>query len=119
MRLVISGKDITRFVEKKGLKVTRNDVDMDAGRTMDALMHRARIGTKLKFNVKLIDLYEPDLKDILERIEAESFTVEYTDVLQGTKIMQMYTNNYSYTLISEDTGAVRKYTDIEFPLIEM
>ncbi len=111
--------DITSFVVKKGLKVTRNDVDKDAGRTMDAVMHRGRIATKLRIDVKLIDLYEPIWQSILQKIQPESFTVTYTDALQGEKIMQMYSNNYSYTLISEDTGGVRKYTEIEFPLIEI
>lgn len=111
--------DITSFVAKKGLKVTRNDVDKDAGRTMDAVMHRGRIATKLKIEVKLVDLYEPIWQSILQRIQAESFEVTYTDALLGDRIMQMYSNNYSYTLITEDTAGQRRYTDIEFPLIEI
>ena len=44
----INGTDILPYVAYQGLKWQRNDLDSEgAGRTLDGIMHRARVSSKM------------------------------------------------------------------------
>ena len=64
--LIVDGHDLTRFVVSGGYAVSRNDVDgRNAGRTMDAKMHRDYITFKRKLEIK----FRPLSKDEWRYIE--------------------------------------------------
>ena len=119
MKLIVNGLNITSLLAKEGLKYSINDVDKDAGRTMDGTMHRGRIATKVRLDVKLTPIPEATLQSILTKLHPTSFSVTYTDPYHGEITKTMYSNNYSATLIVEDSLGVRHYKDFEFPLIEI
>ena len=119
MTLIVNGLDITSLIAKEGLKYSVNDVDKDAGRTLDGTMHRGRIATKIRLDVKLLTIKESTLQEILTKLRPQSFPVTYTDPYEGEQTRKMYSNNYSATLIVEDADGVRYYKDFEFPLIEI
>lgn len=115
----IDGTDILKYVASDGLKYTRSDLDgPNAGRTLDGLMHRDRIASKIRWDVTCHPLTEQELSEILTLIEPEFVTVEYTD-LQTRRVVSktMYSNNVPTTLaFAYKDGAW--WTDLTFPLIE-
>ena len=119
MKLIVNGLDITAYVERDGIKYSVNDVDKDAGRTLDGKMHRGRIATKVRLDVKCIPMPESMLQAILQKLRPTSFNVTYTDPYYGELTRVMYSNNYSATLRFEDALGIRQYKDLEFPLIEI
>lgn len=119
MYLKINGYDITSYIAKGGIKWQRQDVDVDAGRTMDGLMHRGRVATKIRLDITCIPLTQAQAMDLLQRLLPESVTVEYEDPMYGDVIKQMYANNHpaEYLLIQKD--GTEYWSGITFPLIEM
>lgn len=48
----IDGTDITPYMNWDGLKYSTNDLDSEeAGRTLDGVMHRSRVATKVRWDV--------------------------------------------------------------------
>lgn len=119
MIVKIDGIDITPYIKHRGFKWTRNDVDgPNAGRTMDARMHRERIGSKIRLDITCRPMLTEEASIVLSAIYPEYVTVTYLDPMEGTIVTKvMYSNNNpaSY-LIEKDNG---EYWDgIEFPLVE-
>ena len=55
--LVIDGVDFARVIKNKGLKWTRNDIDSaNAGRSLNGLMNRGRVCTKIKIEISCVPL---------------------------------------------------------------
>lgn len=115
----INGTDILKYVAYDGLKYTRSDLDgPNAGRTLDGIMHRDRIASKIRWDVTCKLLNEQDLAAVLTLIEPEFVRVEYTD-LQTQKVVEkvMYSNNVPTSLSFAYEGG-SWWTDLTFPLIE-
>ena len=116
MVLKINGTDILRFVEEKGIKWQRNDLDgANAGRTMDGVMHRDRIGSKIRLDITCVPLTSAEAKIVLNAIYPEYVDVTYTDPMYGEITKTMYSNNNPATFINTKTD---KWEGITFPLIE-
>lgn len=117
----IDGVDILKYVESGGLTWQRNDVDSsNAGRTMDATMHRGRVAIKLRYDVTCLPLCTEDANIIQQLILPEFVTVETNlDPLYGTTVKTYYSNNVPATcaIIDPDAGETR-WEGITFPLIE-
>lgn len=117
----INGTDILKYIESNGLKWQRNDVDAsNAGRTMDATMHRGRVAIKIRWDVSLRPLTSADAALLLNIILPEYVEVNTNiDPLYGTYIKTFYSNNVPATCmcVDEDTGEAL-WQGIEFPLIE-
>ena len=115
----IDGTDILKYVASDGLKYTRSDLDgPNAGRTLDGVMHRDRISSKIRWDVTCKLLKEEELAIVLSLIEPEFVTVEYTD-LQTRQVVTktMYSNNVPTSLaFAYDGGSW--WTSFTFPLIE-
>lgn len=118
MVLQINGVDIVPYIAYNGLKWSRNDVESpEAGRSLDSMMHRGRISTKIRLDVTLKLLKLEELRMILNLIQPEYVTVYYDDPLYGLRYATMYSNNIpaSYQIKKGD----REYwTGVTFPLIE-
>ena len=116
MMLKIDGIDILPYVEQRGVKWTRNDVDgSNAGRTMDGTMYRERIASKVRLDITCLPLSSEDAATVLNAIYPEYVQVEYIDPMYGYSIKTMYSNNTPATYINTTTDL---WDGITFPLIE-
>ena len=116
MILKINGLDITPYIEQKGIKWTRNDLDgSNAGRTMDGIMHRERIGSKVRLDITCLPLNSKDAATVLNAIYPEYVEVEYIDPMYSRVFKTMYSNNTPATFIDTVTDL---WEGISFPLIE-
>lgn len=75
---VIGGVDyIGSILMQDGIKVSREDLDSeDSQRTMDALMHRVRIGVKLKASVAMIPLVTEEFAALSQAISPETVDIK-------------------------------------------
>lgn len=116
MILKINGIDILPYIEQKGIKWTRNDLDgSNAGRTMDGIMHRERVSSKIRLDITCLPLKTEDASMVLNAIHPEYVEVEYTDPMYGHVYKTMYSNNNPATYIDTKTDL---WEGISFPLIE-
>jgi hypothetical protein len=116
MILKINGLDITPYIEQKGIKWTRNDLDgSNAGRTMDGIMHRERVSSKVRLDITCLPLRSEDAAIVLNAIYPEYVEVEYIDPMYGRVLKTMYSNNTPATYIDTVTDL---WEGISFPLIE-
>lgn len=116
MVLKIDGVDITPYIEQRGIKWQRNDIDGPAsGRTMDGTMHRDRVTSKVRLDITCLPLTSADAKTVLNAIYPEYVVVEYLDPMYGLVTKTMYSNNNPATYINAKTD---KWEGITFPLIE-
>lgn len=115
----INGKDILKYVAADGLKYTRSDLDgPNAGRTLDGVMHRDRVASKIRWDITCKLLNEAELATVLSLIEPEFVTVTYTDLqTRQTVTKTMYSNNVPTSLAFAYNGG-SWWTSLTFPLIE-
>ena len=119
MTLKIDGVDILPYVAHQGVKWQRSDLDGEgAGRTMDGMMHRNRVATKIRLDITCRPLRSAEAQTVLQAILPEYVEVEYTDPMYGLVIKTMYSNNIpaSHMLLQQD--GVEWWDGIAFPLIE-
>lgn len=119
MILEINGVDVLPYVAHQGLKWQRNDLDgPNAGRTMDGVMHRARVASKIRLDIKCRPLRSEEAAVVLNAILPEYVHVRYLDPMSGLVTKSMYSNNNpaSHMLIQPD--GVEWWDGITFPLIE-
>ena len=120
MILKVDDINILPYVAHQGLKWQRNDLDSaDAGRTMDGVMHRGRVATKIRLDVTCRPLKSEEASIVLNAIYPEYVTVEYTDPMLGLVTKQMYSNNTPASHMVIQADGVEWWQDIVFPLIEV
>lgn len=119
MILEINGLDMLPFLDGKGIKWTRNDLDgAEAGRTMDGRMHRARVGSKARLDLTCKPLTTSQARAVLNAIYPEYVTVRYTDPMEGTVSKTMYANNIPATAARLQEDGTVLWEGIAFPLVE-
>lgn len=119
--VIINGVDISPYIEYAGLNFQVNDIESpNAGRNMLGNMNRDRVNTKIRIDVTIRrGLSTEELSSILALIRPATFTVSYEDALLGKRDMvEMYSNNYSYRLLSVK-GSNKIWDKFTFPLIEV
>lgn len=115
----INGTDILPYVAYQGLKWQRNDLDSEgAGRTLDGIMHRARVSSKIRWDVTCRPLKSDEVIILLNLILPEFVTVQCTDPMYGLVTKTFYSNNNvaTHMLLMED--GTEWWDGITFPLIE-
>lgn len=120
MTLIVNGVDFVPYLEENGMKVTRADGDSaDAGRTADYVMHRGRIATKFRLDLKIRNLWSADANAVLAALMPEYVQVTYTNPYLGEDVTTtMYSNNNDATIVYS-LGAGRDLWAIgSAPLIE-
>lgn len=118
--------DLTPYIKLGGLKWSRNDVEhSSAGRdTQDGLMHRARVGLKVRLDCQCRPITSDEAKIVLKAIEPVWLDVVYLDPQEGAvrggvdDPVQMYSNNIPATFLFMRTDGTSYWEGIEFPLIE-
>ena len=119
-RLLVDGTDLTPYIAFKGVKWTRNDVDSpDTGRTLDALMHRSRVASKIRLDISCKPLTDSEASTVLNAIYPEYVTVQYTDPQAGGLVTRtMYSNNTPASYLLNREGQDDLWDGITFPLVE-
>lgn len=116
MVLIVDGVDMLPFVEERGIKWQRSDLDGEnATRTMDGTMNRDRVATKIRLDITCMPLKSEDASIVLNSIYPEYVEVTYTDPMYGLVTKTMYSNNNPATYLSTKTDL---WEGISFPLIE-
>lgn len=119
MKLKIDGVDITPYIAYRGLKWQRADVDApNSGRTMDGLMHRGRVTSKIRMDITCRPLKDFEAQIVLNAIFPEYITVEYDDPMYGHVVKQMYSNNNPASFLMKKPDGTEWWDGITFPLIE-
>ena len=119
MTLIVNDVNMIPYLAHKGIQWKRNDIDSsDAGRTLDGLMHRGRVATKIRLDITCRPLTAKEAVIVLNAILPEYVVVEYDDPQDGHVFRSMYSNNNPAThmLIQED--GTEWWDGITFPLIE-
>lgn len=117
--LKVNGVDFMPYIAKQGVKWQRNDIDApNSGRTMDAMMHRGRVGTKIRLDITCRPLTADEAMTVLNTIYPEYVTVDYYDPMYGYRYgVQMYANNNPASFLIEKPED-DWWSGITFPLIE-
>lgn len=112
--------DITPWIAWQGLTFSRNDVDApDAGRTMDGTMHRGRVASKEKMEVKTVQLTRAQSSRLQTLLFPESIQVRVTPYprTNSAHVMKMYSNNVKTTYVIHRANG-EDLQSLSFPLIE-
>lgn len=118
MTFTIGGVDMLPYIAHGGLKWQRSDVEApDAGRTLDGVLHRGRVATKIRLDVTCRPLRASEASAVLNAILPEFVTVSYTDPMSGSVTKTMYSNNNPASFLMLKNG-VEWWEGISFPLIE-
>lgn len=119
MSLSINGTDITNYIAYNGIKWTRYDIDSpQSGRTMDGLLHRGRVATKIKMEISCRPLTAEELNHLLNLLLPEYITVQYVDPMYGTITKTMYANNNPAQYHLHQRNGREYWTGVSFPLVE-
>lgn len=115
----INNVDILPYVAHQGIKWSRNDLDSpEAGRTLDGIMHRARVATKIRWDITCRPLKSDEASTLLNLIQNEWVTVECTDPMSGLRTGTFYSNNNPATHMLLQEDGTEWWDGITFPLIE-
>ena len=112
--------DVTDMVAFQGFKWQRNDVEApNSGRTLDALMHRSRVATKIRLDITCRPLRLAEASTVLQLIYPEYVQVRYTDPQEGTVVERtMYSNNNPASFCIKKPDGTEWWDGITFPLIQ-
>ena len=119
MMLEINGVDFMPFIAKQGVKWQRNDIDApNSGRTMDGMMQRGRVVTKIRLDIICRPLKAEEARLVLNTILPEYVSVDYYDPMRGERYgVTMYSNNNPASFLIEKPDD-DWWSGITFPLIE-
>lgn len=119
MTLTVNGVDMTPYIAYGGLKWQRNDIDSPAtGRSLDGLMHRGRVTTKIRLDITCRLLTASELQLVLNTIYPEYVTVTYDDPMYGRVTKTMYSNNNPASYQIKKPNGIEYWSGVTFPLIE-
>ena len=119
MTLTVNGVDMLPYIATKGLKWQRNDVEAsEAGRTLDGVMHRGRVATKIRMDITCRPMTAAEAQIVLNAIYPQYVTVEYDDPMAGRRSVTMYSNNNPASFLLCRGNGTELWEGITFPLIE-
>ena len=102
-----------------GFKWQRYDIDSpNTGRTLDGMMHRGRVATKIRLDIKCRPLTATELNTVLNAILPEYVTVTYSDPMLGTVTKTMYSNNNPAVHALTKPDGTEWWSGVTFPLVE-
>lgn len=110
---------LDEYVMADGITVEIYDIDDESsGRTLDTLMHRIKLGSKVKLIVKFLPLPQSLTEKILSALDSEFFRVTYLDPRFGIRTIEMYSGNRKLTLRKVDGYIVNMWEGLTLSLIE-
>ena len=118
-RFTVNGVSLLNYLAEDGIKWTRFDVEApDTGRTLDGVMHRGRVATKVRLDVTCRPLTSAEASIVLRAILPEYVTVRYIDPQDGSVTRTMYSNNIPTICATVNPDGTALWKDLTFPLIE-
>ena len=118
-RFSVNGVNFLPYIAEDGIKWIRFDVEApDTGRTLDGVMHRGRVATKIRLDISCRPLTDTEAQTVLRAILPEYVTVRYTDPQDGSVTRTMYSNNNPATCAMVSPNGTALWKDLSFPLIE-
>ena len=120
LTLTIDDINIVPYIAfDEGIQWKRADIDSPkTGRTLDGLMHRGRVATKIRMDIKCRPLTAAEAQIVLNAIFPEYVTVHYDDPMYGTVTKTMYSNNNPATFLMRKADGTEWWGGISFPLVE-
>lgn len=118
--LIINNHDYAEYIQE--LSISRNDLDADgSGRDVQTgLMYRTRIATKMKVEVKMNRLQQPEHLQLLQDITPTFYSASVIDPSTGaltTKTFYTSTVPYGAQRYNKETG-VPYYDGMSFSMTE-
>ena len=118
--LIINGHDYAPLVEE--LNIVNNDLDAEgSGRDVQTgLMHRTRIATKMKAEVRLLRLQQPQLQQLMADIAGTFYSATVVNPTTGAQVTKsFYTSERPFGVqrLNHETGAPY-YDGVVFSMIE-
>ena len=118
-RFAIGGVSFLSYLAEDGIKWTRFDVEApDTGRTLDGVMHRGRVASKVRLDITCRPLTSAEATAVLGAIRPEFVTVRYTDPQDGLVSKTMYSNNIPTICATVNPDGTAVWKGLSFPLIE-
>lgn len=117
--ILADGVDIAPCIESDGLKWSLEDIDSaDAGRTMDAVMHRGKVASKVRLDITCRPLTSAQARIVLSAITKEYVQIDYIDPLYGRTTKTFYNSKRVANIrqIYRDGNVL--WSGISFALIE-
>ena len=115
----VNGLNLLPYLSEDGLRWTRFDVEApDTGRTLDGVMHRGRVASKIRLDVRCRPLNTREMQLVLQAILPEYVTVRYTDPQDGSVTRTMYSNNIPTLCATVYDDGTARWEGLEFPLIQ-
>ena len=118
--LIINGHDYAALVEE--LNLTNNDLDAEgSGRDVQTgLMYRTRIAAKLKAEVRMLRLQQPQLQRLMADIAGTFYSATVVDPTTGAQVTKsFYTSErpFGAQRLNRETGEPY-YDGVTFSMIE-
>jgi hypothetical protein len=118
--LIINGHDYAPLVEE--LNIVNNDLDAEgSGRDVQTgLMYRTRIATKMKAEVRLLRLQQPQLQQLMADIAGTFYSATVVNPTTGAQVTKsFYTSErpFGAQRLNRETGAPY-YDGVTFSMIE-
>lgn len=114
----IDSVEFIQHILKGGIKWSRNDIDEDgSGRTLDGVMHRARIATKRKLTVTMERLTQGEIQTVTAALGPEFISVTFVDPALGSTTKTFYGSQIDSTTQRFIDGEVY-WEGTSFSLIE-
>ena len=115
----VNGLNLLPYLSEDGLRWTRFDVEApDTGRTLDGVMYRGRVASKIRLDVRCRPLNTREMQLVLQAILPEYVTVRYTDPQDGSVTRTMYSNNIPTLCATVYDDGTARWEGLEFPLIQ-
>lgn len=111
--------DFSGKIQRKGISWSRDDLDgEESGRTMDGVMHRAKVAVKRNMSFKLMKMSREDLAYLDDCLSQETFTLRYFD-LHGSMEKEFYCSQLKATFVDVGDGINGTWADGEFNIHEI
>ena len=118
-RFTVNGISLLNYLAEDGIKWTRFDVEApDTGRTLDGVMHRRRVASKVRLDITCRPLKDAEAMAVLSAIKPEFVTVRYIDPQDGSVTRTMYSNNIPTICATVNPDGTAFWKGLSFPLIE-
>ena len=116
--LRINGHDYSRFVERKGVAWSRNDLDSEkTTRTKYGKMRRDKITTKRKLSYTLMNMTQEEMAQLDDDLSEATFSATYLD-LHGTQTRTFYCSSFSANL-AECSSNTAQWEGATFSMTEV
>lgn len=114
----IDGADFTDCIKAGGVKWKKYDLESEkAGRTLDGLMHRSRIGRKRQIVQTCRRLSDARLRQLVNALDREFVLITYPDPQYGETTKTFYGTEVESSIWAEVNGELF-WEDTTFTLTE-